>query len=325
MASDSFLSAPHDTLSSVPSCRWPVASHFNHWLPLRLARPHFCRRFTSRTARLLARPCRHSIAFAARLRTPLPLRGPTLRSRGRPRSCASRSPVGSAAGPPLTLNVSHQIPWPQIPSSVRLAIGRPPCHRAVGLSLLPPTIGFRCGPLALTPAYALPLAESLCLRAPAGTLARSLLAFMSRPLPVFAQNLWPACHINYLRARHGPSPSLIALPAPPAIVAASAGFTVLPGLTTRSRGPSASCACRSPRPCGPRRPLNSDVSHQIPWPQIPSSVRLTIRCRPYPRLIIVKPEQTQYVQTACHTSSDSRMCNSIHVSKYAHFGYRARQ
>jgi len=40
-----------------------------------------------------------------RLRAPPPLRGPTLRSRGRPASGACRSPVGFAAGPPLTLNV----------------------------------------------------------------------------------------------------------------------------------------------------------------------------------------------------------------------------
>ena len=35
-------------------------------------------------------------------------------------------------------------------------------------------------------------------------------------------------------------------------------------LTPRSRGPSASCACRSPRPCGPRRPLISNVSPHMP-------------------------------------------------------------
>jgi hypothetical protein len=88
MASNSFFSAPRNRSSSVPSCRWPVACHSDQSLLLNAGCSHSCKRFTSRTARLLARPSRHSIAFAARLRLTLAT------------AVSAKSPVG----------LSHQLP-----------------------------------------------------------------------------------------------------------------------------------------------------------------------------------------------------------------------
>jgi hypothetical protein len=71
MASESFFSAPRYRSGTVLRCPSPVASHFSHRLLFRSAFLHVCTRPTSRFAPLSARPGRHSIACAARLRRTL--------------------------------------------------------------------------------------------------------------------------------------------------------------------------------------------------------------------------------------------------------------
>ena len=67
MASNSFFSAPRNRSSSVPSCRWPVASPSDHRLSLRTACSHSGIRPTSRRVPLLALPSRYPRAFATRV------------------------------------------------------------------------------------------------------------------------------------------------------------------------------------------------------------------------------------------------------------------
>ena len=65
MASNSSFSVHRDLRSSVPSCPWPVASHFVQWPSLRFAFSHHFNRFTSHAALLFERSSGHALASFA--------------------------------------------------------------------------------------------------------------------------------------------------------------------------------------------------------------------------------------------------------------------